>query len=483
MGSGCMRSEWLEHMKKKSWYLIYIIVVLALVLIPFAGMSVAATDETTENKELAELPELKKDGKWNVNYLSELGGYFEEHFAFRQELVAANSVLRGKVLGVSASDQVVVGKDDWLYYAGTLDDYFGENLMSERGLSNAVFNLGLMQQYIEGKGSKFVLTIAPNKNSVYSEYMPTNYVRADENNYSRIVPLLQEAGISFVELSEMFKSSKEPLYLRGDSHWDNKGAVLACKRLMDALGIQYDISWNSSFEVRKEHIGDLANMLYSVAVETEENIYYDRPQIYAYVNDVESVEDDWIETINPNGHGTLLMFRDSFGNSMLPFLANEFERGYFSRLVPYNLGNLEEHQIGYVVVERVERRISFFAEQPPVMEAPVRMLKNLSAAATDTTISLKQDGSWYVVEGILDPDYVGPDTKVYVSVRTDAGESAAYEAFHTSVEEEDGWNDYGYKLYLRGTSVPKGTAYIDVIFAEGDTQVLAKTQEVMIKED
>ena len=50
MGSGCMRSEWLEHMKKKSWYLIYIIVVLALVLIPFAGMSVAATDETTENK-------------------------------------------------------------------------------------------------------------------------------------------------------------------------------------------------------------------------------------------------------------------------------------------------------------------------------------------------------------------------------------------------------------------------------------------------
>lgn len=470
-------------MKKKNWYFIYIAAVLVLAVIPFAGMSVAAANETTENKELAKLPKWKEDGKWNVNYLSELGGYFEEHFAFRQELVAADSVLRGKVLGVSASDQVIVGKDDWLYYAGTLNDYFGENLMSERGLSNAVFNLGLMQQYIEGKGSKFVLTIAPNKNSVYSEYMPANYVKADENNYSRMVPLLKEAGIHYVELSEMFQASKEPLYLQGDSHWNNKGALLVCKRLMDALGIRYDISWNSSFEVRKEHIGDLANMLYSVAVEPEDNIYYDRPQIYAYVNDVESVEDDWIETINPNGEGTVLMFRDSFGNSMLPFFANEFERGYFSRLVPYNLGNLDEYQIEYVVVERVERRIPFFAEQPPVMEAPVRTLANLTAAATDTTISVRQDGSWYVVEGILDSDYVEPDTKVYVSVRTESGENTTYEAFHTSAEEEEGWNDYGYQLYLRGTSVPKGTVYLDVIFVNGDMQVLVKTQEVIIKED
>ena len=58
-----------------------------------------------------------------------------------------------------------------------------------------------------------------------------------------------------------------------------------------------------------------------------------------------------------------------------------------------------------------------------------------------------------------------------------------YEAFHTSAAEEDGWNDYGYKLYLKETSVPKGTVYMDIILAEGDTQVLVKTQEVTIKEE
>ena len=164
-------------MKKKIWYLIYIAAVLVLVLVPFAGMSVAATNETTENKELAAFPKLRTDGIWNPRFLGELGTYFEEHFAFRQELVAANALLRGRLLGVSASDQVLVGKDGWLYFTGTLDDYLGENQMSDKGLRNAVSNLSLMQQHIEERGSRFVLTIAPNKNSLYDGNMPSNYLR------------------------------------------------------------------------------------------------------------------------------------------------------------------------------------------------------------------------------------------------------------------------------------------------------------------
>lgn len=467
-----------ESMKKKIWYLAYVSAVLLIAVVPFAGMSVAASNETTENKELVEFPKLKTDGKWNVDYLSDLGGYFEEHFAFRQELVAANAVLRKKLLGVSASDQVIVGRDDWLYYTGTLDDYLGENLMSEKGLANAVYNIGLMQQYIESRGSRFILTIAPDKNSVYGSNMPSNYVRGEENNHSRLAPLLGQNGIHYVDLYHIFEGSEECLYLHGDSHWNNKGALLVCRRLMDALGREYDASAYSSYEIRKEHIGDLAEMLYSVAVQPEDNIYYDRVPIYAYVNDVEDEEADWIETINPNGEGTLLMYRDSFGNSMLPFLANEFEHGYFSRLIPYNLSNLDQYRPEYVIVERVERRLSFFAEQPPVMEGPVRILRNLTAAATDTTVSIKEDGSWYVIEGNLDPDFAEKNTKIYVSVRSDTGESVTYEAFRTSFRDADGWNDDGYKLYLRGTSVPEGTVHMDIIIVgNGDTQILAKTQD------
>lgn len=468
-------------MKKKVMYCIYLATILFLSLLPFAGMSVAATNETTENKELVEFPKLRTDGKWNVNFLQDLGGYFEEHFAFRQQLVAANAVLKSSVLGVSSSDQIIVGKEGWLYYTGTLDDYLGENGMSDRGISNAVYNIGLMQQYIESKGSKFIITIAPNKNSVYSNNMPFYYRQGEENNYSKIRPLLDAAGIHYVDLYDIFQDSEETLYLKEDSHWNNKGALLVCRRLMDALGKDYDASMYSGYEVRKEHMGDLAEMLYSVAAQPEEDVYYDQIPIYAYMNDAASAEDDWIETINPSREGTLLMFRDSFGISMLPFLANEFEYGYFSRLVPYNLGNLDKYHPNYVIAERVERRISFFAENPPVMEGPLRTTQNLTAAATGTTLSAKADGSWYVLEGTIDPDFAVPDSNIYISLRSEGGESVTYEAFRTSVAEEDGWNDYGYKLYLQGTSVPEGTVYIDVILVNSDTQSIVKTQEMAIK--
>ncbi|WP_285823805.1 alginate O-acetyltransferase AlgX-related protein [Schaedlerella arabinosiphila] len=465
-------------MKKKRWYLIYIAAVLMLAAFPFVGMSVAASNETTENKELARFPRLRSDGTWNVRYLSQLGDYFEDHFAFRQELVAANALIRGRLLGVSASDQVLVGKDGWLYYTGTLDDYLGRNQMSEKGLANAVHNIGLMQQYVEDRGSRFLITIAPNKNSVYDSYMPSNYLRSGENNHTRLTPLLKQAGIHYADLYEIFEESDECLYLQGDSHWNNKGALLVCRKLLDGLDREYDGSAYDSWEVRKEHTGDLAEMLYSVAAKPEDNVYYDRIPIYAYVNDVEDTEEDWIETINPNGQGRLLMFRDSFGNSMLPILANEFEYGYFSRLVPYNLGNLDKYHLEYVVVERVERRLSFFAEQPPVMEGPVRVLEELRAAATDTTMSVREDGSWYVVEGTLDSDYTQKDSRVYVSVRPENGESVTYEAFLTSSREEEGWNDDGYQLYLRQASLPRGKVNLDIILVNGSTQTIVGTEEL-----
>ncbi len=467
-----------ETMKKKRWYLIYIAAVLMLAAFPFVGMSVAASNETTENKELARFPRLRSDGTWNVRYLSQLGDYFEEHFAFRQELVAANALIRGRLLGVSASDQVLVGKDGWLYYTGTLDDYLGRNQMSEKGLANAVHNIGLMQQYVEDRGSRFLITIAPNKNSVYDSYMPSNYLRSGENNHTRLTPLLKQAGIHYADLYEIFEESDECLYLQGDSHWNNKGALLVCRKLLDGLDREYDGSAYDSWEVRKEHTGDLAEMLYSVAAKPEDNVYYDRIPIYAYVNDVEDTEEDWIETINPNGQGRLLMFRDSFGNSMLPILANEFEYGYFSRLVPYNLGNLDKYHPEYVVVEQVERRLSFFAEQPPVMEGPVRVLEELRAAATDTTVSVREDGSWYVVEGTLDSDYTQKDSRVYVSVRPENGESVTYEAFLTSSREEEGWNDDGYQLYLRQASLPRGKVNLDIILVNGSTQTIVGTEEL-----
>lgn len=72
-------------MKHKK-YLIFIIAVWAFLVFPFAGMLFWRSDETTENTELASFPSLKTEEGWNQEYLSEMGAYFDDHFALQAVL-------------------------------------------------------------------------------------------------------------------------------------------------------------------------------------------------------------------------------------------------------------------------------------------------------------------------------------------------------------------------------------------------------------
>ena len=221
--------------------MIFITFCLIILLIPFAGMAVAPTNETTENKVLSEFPKLFEERKLNVDFLNDLGEYFTAHFAFRPQMVSSNALIYGKLFGTSTTDQVLIGKNNWMYYTETLNDYTGQHLMTERALKNVVHNLALMQKYVESRGSEFLLVIAPNKNSIYDENMPYYYrKRTGKNNYERLMPLLDSAGIHYTDLFTAFAESDEVLYLERDSHWTNKGAVLVYNQIMENTDLDYE---------------------------------------------------------------------------------------------------------------------------------------------------------------------------------------------------------------------------------------------------
>ena len=96
---------------KKIEYILFVVLCLFFCAVPAVGMSIQKTDATTENRTLASLPEWKKDDKWNQDYFEEFGSYFEDHFAFRNAFVMADSVIQSKVFGVSNVDTVLVGKN------------------------------------------------------------------------------------------------------------------------------------------------------------------------------------------------------------------------------------------------------------------------------------------------------------------------------------------------------------------------------------
>lgn len=66
-----------------------------------------------------------------------------------------------------------------------------------------------------------------------------------------------------------------------------------------------------------------------------------------------------IDTTNEQKEHSLLMFRDSFGNALYPFLADSFGHSRFSRKMPYPLTMMQEVNADVVIVEIVERNIPY----------------------------------------------------------------------------------------------------------------------------
>ncbi len=468
---------------KKRLGLIYIILCFVICLVPFAGMTFWATNSTTENKTLAELPSVTEDGKLNLDYLQDLGAYFEDHFAFREALVNADAEIQSKVFHVSNVDTVINGEDGWLYYSATLDDYLGQDLLSERSIYNAAHNLRVMQDYVESKGSDFAVTIAPNKNSLYGEHMPyyDSYKVSNEKNVENLQAELDELGVAYVDLFRTFEDEDEVLYLKRDSHWNEKGAVLVYNQLLDFFEIDHDRLETVTALRTKTEIGDLNTMVFPLTARPEWNYNYEYESTYQYVtedgSDEVDVEDAWIMTENPDGEGSLLMFRDSFGNTLLPLMANTFGEGYFSRGVPYSIESyMETYEPETVICEKVERNINEFCLDPPVMQSVEQSAEEVALTVEDeTTCTVEEaeaDVSYWCISGVLDETGTNPQTNVLIRLSVDEEPEEFFEAFLVTTGE----SDYGYQLYLNKDYVAE--AYGEAA-KEMDVSIIAETDGVM----
>lgn len=452
---------------------LFIIICIIICILPFAGMAVHPTNETTENRIMSVFPDFRNEnGGININFMQELGTYFNDHFAFRLALVSADAEIQSNLFGVSNADSVIAGDNGWLYYASTTDDYLGKNTMTERGIKNIAHNLQLLQEYAESNGAKFIFTVPPNKNTLYGQDMPY-YLKQKVSNVKNIGMLkseMQTYNISYCDLFSLFQNQKEVLYLKRDSHWNNKGAVLAYHAMLDQAGIRHD-DYKGVRAIRtKTEYGDLGRMLYPVGAEPDWNYYYEKEHAFSYVTDTESVEDAWIETENRQGTGKLLMFRDSFGNTLLPLMADTFSEGYFSKGVPQNVaGYMNSYHPDVVILEKVERNIKELTTDPPLVEGAVIDLgKAIETTDSETSIEIKEcenNSSYLEVSGNLDQSLCSKNTEIYIMVS-----GRKKQDFYKALYVSDQASDYGYKLYLLKEDVPAGELSFDVVI-EKDGQL------------
>lgn len=450
-------------MKNTKRYVLYIIVTMLVLVIPFAGMVFPPADTTSaEKRDLAAWPATRLEGgSLNTEYLSGMGDYFQDHFAFRSQIIGVNSLLKTATVKSTVQDQVIIGQDGWLFYHGTMNDYLGRELLSERELYDVVHNLSLMQDYAKQNGSQFVFTIAPNKNSLYGQHMPYNYMHSAESNAQNLKPLLNQAEIIYADLFYAFSTAGETLYFERDSHWNNKGAVLVYNTVMDTLEIPHETYKDAVWEARSDHIGDIYEMLYIMYY--EEEIQYYSGQEFAYVNrnDIVDNMDAWIETGNPQEDGCLLMYRDSFGESLVPLFAEAFGQAYFSRLTPYNLANIPQYHPDVVVIEKVERSLIDLAVRAPILPGPIVENLHPTVMETQSTIETDTDGPYLVVSGSVDLQVLQDKSEIYIAVQgMEADAPTTYQASYLTNSKRTG---NGYALYLKKSELPPGPLQLQLI--------------------
>lgn len=351
-------------MKKEWLYRLFTGLFFAVLLAPAVGTLALGPSDAVANESLVPPPRLQEPlGGVNWGFLSDAGDWFAKHFAFRQELITADSLWKAKLFGTSAQSSVALGKDGWLFYAETLDDYTGADNITQRQAFCAAHNLRMVQDYVEEQGARFVFTVAPNKISLYPEMYPGELPRAGQTAADKLEEVLLNEGVAYADLGIL---QGEVLYHKTDSHWTNRGAALAHDVILDALGREGH-AFEKPGHMEAIHEGDLRSMLYPASKKLDEQFVFDTPLDFTYTSDYRADDDILIETAG-SGEGALLMFRDSFGNALHRLMAESFEKATFTRATPYDLTKAGE--AGCVVLEIVERNIARLAEGDFLMPAP-----------------------------------------------------------------------------------------------------------------
>lgn len=375
---------------KKTLSLIFTVLFLAVCLVPGLGLLLTGGADAAANEILPAAPVIAADGALNPDVLADTAAYVNGRFSFRLEGITAWAKLNAALFRTSTAENVLLGRGGWLFYAPTIHDYTGDTPMTAREIYCAARTLYLLQEYAENRGGDFLFTAAPNKNTLYPEYMPERTRLGGASNMDALYARLDEMGVSYLDLRDVFASEadpsyllrdelaheSEPLYFKTDSHWNARGGALAADALLASLGRESGYFANT-VSAGNTHRGDLYEMLYPTGKSLEEDFTY--APGFSFTANTENSDRVTITTENDAGTGALLCYRDSFGRNLYPYLAESFASAEFSRRNEYTAATLPEG--GTLLIELVERNIRYLVEYDSLAPAPERDASLVASAA------------------------------------------------------------------------------------------------------
>ncbi len=245
----------------------------------------------------------------------------QEALGFKREMLSAHAFL-SRLIGMSGSGQVTLGKDGTLFLSETLPAHVGAEPLSDGQIEAIARELKAADTALRERGAYLIFLCAPDKAGVMRSALPYYALpRSGGGALDRLYALLDAENVAYLDARPLLAEDSAP-YLRTDTHWSGPAAARIYRALMEKLPpaaweTYADAPWTGA-----ERQGDLTALIDPGYGEKETVLTQEIPRTYQTRGMMRSVMDLRIETACGRNGLRVVMLRDSFANSLFPYLAN-----------------------------------------------------------------------------------------------------------------------------------------------------------------
>lgn len=336
-----------------------------------------------ENRYLAKFPSFSVKALIDGDYTDSLGDWLADHFPQRDFFV-----------GLKSKVEIASGRKEINHIYICEDDYLIESYAKPQNTERIIDTLARFYDKIDTAKVKVNLMLVPTAVTIYSNKLPAS---APSSNQMETASAVYDAcGIPAIDCSEWLSNgaSQGQLYYRTDHHWTTFGAYYAYLAYCDAKGLTpVPLESLVAQTVTEEFAGTLYSKVNDYSHKKDTITIYTNPEddlTVTYVDTGEVTDSLYnfdylkekdkyslflnnihplIEIENPAtaSQDTLMLIKDSYANSMVPFLAHHYRKIYVFDTRYYRDGPS-----------------SFLSEHPEITD--VLLLYNMNTLDTDTGI-------------------------------------------------------------------------------------------------
>jgi alginate O-acetyltransferase complex protein AlgJ len=309
--------------------------------------------------------------------------WFADRAGFRYPLIYVGTNFHIGVLHRPLDNHIVFGRDGWMYWTddrettpAIMADARGKLRFRAKEIERIDAQLQSAQSQLAACGIASAVLIAPNKQSVYGEFLLNVPAAAPPTRLDMLLAALSPgARQTIVDARQIMRAAKIAhapmrLFNKTETHWNDLGAyyayVATMQKLAPALPDHPRPKPLDEFQFFTGPYpgGDMGTrVLFSPWRFADENVSL-APKVP--VSSAGQVQINWTHFVyrNPNGKGRLVLFGDSFAAQIVQFFAHHFEEVHRYVGETFNGSIIAMHQPQVVLFETVERYLDRLLLKP-----------------------------------------------------------------------------------------------------------------------